>query len=58
MKHSIKNGFGFMLGATLANICTTVAVRLMYTLMAKDKDFVEYEKEHNPEVYEELKKYI
>ena len=57
MKDGIKFGFAVTVGMYLA---TAVVKTLGFGVMkwgAKDEKFMEFEKVHNPEMYEELKKY-
>ena len=57
MKDGIKLGFAVTIGMFLANaVVRTLGVGVM-KWGANDKEFMEYEKKNNPEMYEELKKY-
>lgn len=57
MLKSIKTGFGFVIGTTLAYATLGFIKHEVMTWGAKDEKFMEYEKEHNPEMYEKLSKY-
>ena len=57
MLKSIKTGFGFVIGAMFAYAAVDIIGHEVMTRCAKDEKFMEYEKEHNPKMYEELSKY-
>lgn len=54
----IRLGFGLTLGCCLANATLNICKESILKGLAKDKDFVEYEKTHNPKNYEILMKYV
>ena len=56
MRKSIKQGFGFTIGATLACTCMSVVKKSIAKSLTKDEEFMKWEKEHCPALYEKLKK--
>jgi hypothetical protein len=44
---------GLFIGSAVINLCNTVIMRRC----ANNDEFLEYQKEHDPEYYERLKKY-
>lgn len=57
MKDGIKLGFAVTIGMFLANAAVKALGVGVMKWGAKDEKFMEYEKEHDPKMYEELKKY-
>lgn len=57
MLKGIKLGFGFTIGVGLANACVSILTKCVAKSLAKDKDFMDWEKENNPEMYEKIKEY-
>ena len=56
MKNGIKLGFGLVIGYCLGVICLNMTKDGLMKWATNNKDFMEYEKEKNPERYEELRK--
>ena len=57
MRKYIKAGIGITLGYMFARVSLSFIHDMVMKWGAKDESFMEYEKEHNPELYEKLTKY-
>ena len=57
MKNGIKVGFGLAVGFVLATAASKALYHAIMRWGVNDEAFMEFEKTHNPTMYEELKKY-
>ena len=57
MQKDVQKGFLFALGTILCGTTINIIKNSVMKWGAKDKEFMEYEKEHNPKLYEKLKDY-
>lgn len=57
MLKTIKTGFGLTLGFMIGTIAVDLCKEAIMRWGADDDEFMEYEKEHNPKMYEQLKKH-
>lgn len=57
MKKYFKVGFGWTIGCVLGQVALMLIAEKGMKWAAKNKAFMEYERDHNPENYEKLKKY-
>ena len=57
MKEGFKKGFGFWMGIAVAGGLVGFINGRLYRLLANNDEFMEKEKECDPEFYETLKKY-
>ena len=58
MKKGIKLGFGLTVGYVLAAATISMITKGLCKWAAKDEDFMKWEKDHNPKMYEKLKEYV
>ena len=57
MLKAVKTGFGISVGVILGLASLREACKRILKRVAKDEEFMEWEKTRNPELYEDLKKY-
>lgn len=57
MKKYITAGIGITLGCMFARVSLSLIIDMVMKWGAKDESFMEYEKEHDPKLYEKLNKY-